>query len=188
LGYFPFLYVQLANYTARKEKPVEDDIAELREAQLFTLRYPNTGMAVTSDIGDANDIHPKDKLDVGKRLFLAALKVAYHENIVYSGPLYDSAKVEGSVMRLYFSSVGSGLISKNGEVLKSFAMAGADHQFYWANAVIVNNTVEVSCPSVPVPLAVRYSWESNPDGNLYNKEGLPASPFRTDQWMNPNKK
>ena len=188
LGYFPFLYVQLANYNARKDKPVEDDLAELREAQLFTLRYPNTGMAVTSDIGDANDIHPKDKLDVGKRLFLAALKVAYHENIVYSGPLYDSAKVEGSKMRLYFSSVGSGLISKNGEVLKSFAMAGDDHQFYWANAVIVNNTVEVSCPSVPVPIAVRYSWESNPDGNLYNKEGLPASPFRTDQWVNPNKK
>jgi len=188
LGYFPFLYVQLANYNARKDKPVEDDLAELREAQLFTLRYPNTGMVVTSDIGDANDIHPKDKLDVGKRLFLAALKVAYHENIVYSGPLYDSAKAEGSKMRLYFSSVGSGLISKNGEVLKNFAMAGDDHQFYWANAVIVNNTVEVSCPSVPVPIAVRYSWESNPDGNLYNKEGLPASPFRTDQWVNPNKK
>ena len=181
-GYLPFLYVQLANYKEKKDNPVEDDWAELREAQLQTLSNPNTGMASAIDIGDANDIHPKNKLEVGKRLFLAARKIAYQEDLVYSGPTYDSMKVEGSKIRIYFSSTGSGLIAKNNTDLKGFSIAGADKKFFWANAVIKGNEVEISCDKVVNPLAVRYSWESNPDGNLYNKEGLPASPFRTDQW------
>ena len=186
-GYFPFLYVQLANYKEKKNIPVEDDWAELREAQLQTLSYPNTGMASAIDIGDANDIHPKNKLEVGKRLFLAARKIAYQEDLVYSGPTYDSMKVEGSKIRIYFSSTGSGLVAKNNTDLKGFSIAGADKKFFWANAVIKGNEVEVSCDKVMNPLAVRYSWESNPDGNLYNKEGLPASPFRTDQWTRNGK-
>jgi sialate O-acetylesterase len=182
LGYFPFLYVQLANYMEKKAEPAESGWAELREAQLMTLKYPNTGMAVTIDIGDPNDIHPRNKLDVGKRLFLLARKVAYGEDITASGPLYQSAKVEGQKIRISFSSTGSGLTIRDGDILKGFAVAGSNRKFYWADTKIADNGVLVSSPEVPYPQAVRYSWEDNPDGNLINKEGLPASPFRTDNW------
>jgi sialate O-acetylesterase len=182
LGYFPFLYVQLANYKDKKSEPVESDWAELREAQLMTLKYPNTGMAVTIDIGDPKDIHPRNKLDVGKRLFLLARKVAYGEDITASGPLYQFAKVEGEKIRISFSSTGSGLTIKDGDILNGFAVAGSNKKFYWADAKIMGNEVLVSSPKVPNPQTVRYSWEDSPEGNLINQEGLPASPFRTDNW------
>jgi sialate O-acetylesterase len=181
-GYMPFLFVQLANFRTKKAEPSDDGWAELREAQALTLRYPNTGMACAIDIGDANDIHPKNKQDVGKRLYLAARKVAYHEDVVSSGPVYQSMEVNLNKIRLKFNSVGSGLVVKNNGTLKGFAIAGKDHKFYWAEAVVDGNEVVVNSSNVTSPVAVRYSWEINPDGNLYNKEGLPAPPFRTDDW------
>lgn len=182
LGYFPFLYVQLANYMEKKTEPSESDWAELREAQLMTLKYPATGMAVTIDIGDPADIHPKNKKDVGKRLFLQARKVAYGEEIIASGPLYDSFSAEGNRMRIRFVATASGLQSGDGKELKGFSVAGVDRKFYWADAFIEGNCVIVTSPQVTAPVAVRYSWENNPDGNLTNSDGLPASPFRTDDW------
>ncbi len=196
-GDFPFLYVQLANLWAPQKKPSEGGWALLREAQLMTQSLPNTAMAVAVDIGDPLDIHPKDKVDVASRLFLAAQHVAYGENLVYSGPLYDSMKVEGNKIRVSFKSVGSGLQmslppwSSTGVLppppteLKGFAIAGADKNFVWAKAEIDGSDVLVSSDEVAEPVAVRYGWASNPPCNLYNKEGLPASPFRTDDWPEP---
>lgn len=181
-GDFPFLFVQLANYLGRRPEPTESAWAELREAQLLTLKtVPKTGMAVAIDIGEADDIHPRNKQDVGKRLALAALAIAYGQKIVYSGPIYRSMKIEGNRIRLFFDHVGSGLIAR-GERLVGFAIAGKDRKFVWANAKIEGNTVVVWSEQVPEPVAVRYAWADNPDCNLYNKEGLPASPFRTDDW------
>lgn len=179
-GYFPFLYVQLANYMERKVEPSESEWAELREAQLLTLRYPNTGMVVAIDIGDAEDIHPRNKLEVGKRLFLLARKLAYNEDITASGPIYRSYVTEGNRIRIRFTNTGNGLYARNGSELKGFSIAGVDKKFVWASAFIEGDEVIVSSPLVPEPIAVRYSWASNPEGNLYNREGLPASPFRTD--------
>ncbi len=178
-GYMPFLFVQLANFKAKKDKPSDDDWAELREAQAKTLRCPNTGMACAIDIGDAEDIHPKNKLDAGKRLYLAARHIAYDEDIVYSGPVYESMKVEGDKIRIRFSSTGKGLLVK-GDKLKGFSIAADNEEFVWANAVVEGNEVVVSSSDIKAPVAVRYSWASNPDGNLYNADGLPAVPFRTD--------
>jgi sialate O-acetylesterase len=165
-----------------KPEPVDDAWAELREAQLMTLSLPKTGMAVAIDIGEANDIHPKNKQDVGLRLALAAMKVAYGRNLVHSGPIYKSMKVEGNKIRLWFDNVGSGLVAKGDGVLKGFAIAGEDRKFVWAEAKIEGNTVVVWSEKVPKPVAVRYGWSCNPVCNLYNAEGLPASPFRTDDW------
>jgi len=181
-GYMPFLFVQLANHKEKKPLPEDDQVAELREAQALTLKLPNTGMACAVDIGDALDIHPRNKLDVGKRLYLAARKVAYGENIVHSGPMYEGFRTEGNQIRISFTSVGGGLIVKDNQQLKGFSIAGSDQKFHWAEALLDGNTVLVSSPQVPAPVAVRYSWEINPDGNLYNKEGLPAVPFRTDNF------
>jgi sialate O-acetylesterase len=193
-GDFPFLYVQLASYTKPQVNPSEGGWAYLREAQLKTLALPNTGMAVIIDIGDANTIHPKDKLDVGLRLALAAKHVAYGQDIVYSGPIYDSMTVEGNKIRLTFKDTGSGLQmsvppwTSSGTPapvpteLTGFAIAGADKNWVWAKAQIDGNTVLVSSDQVASPVAVRYGWANNPPCNLYNKEGLPASPFRTDDW------
>ena len=140
-------------------------------------------MAVTIDIGEWNDIHPLNKKDVGKRLALAARKVAYEENVVHSGPVYESMKIEGDRIVLSFKNIGGGLVSKGGENLKHFAIAGADRQFAWAEAKIEGEKVIVWSDKVARPVAVRYAWADNPEGaNLYNKEGLPASPFRTDDW------
>ncbi|MGA7160850.1 MAG: sialate O-acetylesterase [Bacteroidota bacterium] len=182
-GDFPFLFVQLPNFMEAKSQPSESNWALLRESQLKTLSVPNTGMAVTIDIGEWNDIHPLDKKDVGKRLALAAEKVVYgDDNVVYSGPIYQSMKVDGDKVVLTFTNIGSGLIAK-GEDLKSFAVAGADKQFVWANAKIENDNVVVWSDKVVNPVAVRYAWADNPAGaNFYNKDGLPASPFRTDEW------
>ena len=184
-GNFPFLFVQLPNFMKPDSLPSESNWALLREAQLDALSLPNTGMAVTIDIGEWNDIHPVDKKDVGKRLALAAEKVAYGDNnVVYSGPIYKSMKIEGSRIVLSFSHTGKGLIAKGGGPLKYFAIAGADKHFVWAEAEIKGNKVIVWNSKITKPVAVRYAWADDPQGaNLYNKEGLPASPFRTDNFQ-----
>jgi len=181
-GNFPFLFVQLANFMAVDPDPVDSAWAELREAQLMTLASPNTGMAVIIDIGEANNIHPKNKQDVGKRLALWALAKTYGRRLVYSGPIYKSMRIEGNKIILDFEHVGGGLAADGDEPLKGFAIAGTDRKFVWANAKINGNTVVVSSDKVSEPAAVRYGWANNPVCNLYNKEGLPASPFRTDDW------
>jgi len=178
-GDFPFLFVQLANFIAGEP---EEPWAELREAQTMALSLPNTGMAVTIDIGNPTDIHPRNKQDVGYRLALAARKIAYGQEIVYSGPIYDSMTREDSRVRIRFQHVGSGLMAKNNEPLKGFTIADSGRKFVPAGARIEGDTVVVWSDEVKDPVAVRYGWKHNPDCNLYNKEGLPASPFRTDDW------
>ncbi|MEW6507134.1 MAG: sialate O-acetylesterase [Bacteroidota bacterium] len=184
-GSFPFLFVQLANFLEARDQPSESAWALLRESQLKSLTVPNTGMAVTIDIGEWNDVHPLNKKDVGKRLALAARRLAYKEkNIVYSGPVYKSMKIKGNTIELTFENIGSGLIAHGGNELKQFAISGEDKKFVWANAKIVNNKIIVWSGHVSKPAAVRYAWAYNPEGaNLYNKEGLPASPFRTDDFQ-----
>jgi sialate O-acetylesterase len=167
-----------------KSEPDESNWALLREAQLKTLSVPNTGMAVTIDIGEWNDVHPLNKKDVGKRLALAAQKVAYKDDkVVYSGPIYKSFEVEGNKVILTIENIGSGLIVKGGGELNYFAISGADKKFVWAKAIIENDKIIVCNEKVTNPVAVRYAWADNPEGaNLFNMEGLPASPFRTDDW------
>ncbi|MGD8786071.1 MAG: sialate O-acetylesterase [Phycisphaerales bacterium] len=179
---FPFLFVQLANYKAVNPEPVESYWAELREAQLMTLDLPNTGMAVIIDIGEADDIHPRNKQDVGKRLALWALAKSYGKELVYSGPIFKSMTIKNEKTILNFDHVGGGLTAGGGESLKGFAIAGADRKFVWADAKIEDNQIVVSSDKVTNPVAVRYAWADNPICNLYNKEGLPATPFRTDDW------
>jgi sialate O-acetylesterase len=172
LGNFPFLYVQIA--------PFKGQPPEIREAQLLTLgKSENTAMAVTTDYGDANDIHPKKKEPVGHRLSLAARALAYGEKIEHSGPLYVSMEVKGDKATINFSHAAGGLVAKDGE-LKGFTIAGADGKFVPAKAEIKGAYVLVSADGVKDAKAVRYGWENVPDVNLFNKEGLPASPFRTD--------
>ncbi len=182
-GNFPFIFAQLPNFMETKNEPSDSNWAAFREAQLKSLSVPNTAMAVTIDIGEWNDIHPLNKKEVGRRLALAAENIAYGDiNIVYSGPLYNSMKIKGKKIILSFTNTGSGLVAKGGGELKYFAVAGADGKFVWARARIKNNKVEVWNPDISHPAAVRYAWADNPEGaNLYNKEGLPASPFRTDK-------
>jgi len=201
-----FYFVQLADYRAPNENPKGGgQWTELREAQRKALALPKTGMAVITDVGDATNVHPKNKQDVGYRLSLWALAHDYPstklkaggmaKDLIYSGPLYKGHKVENGKIRISFDHVGSGLMAgvrkegleptaedKSG-VLKHFAIAGKDKKWVWADAVIDGNTVMVSSKKVPDPVAVRYAFADNPQGaNLYNKEGLPASPFRTDDW------
>jgi sialate O-acetylesterase len=161
--------------------PSESQWAELREAQLKSLSVPNTGMAVGIDVGEWNDIHPDNKKDVGERLALIAEKIAYGENIVYSGPLFQSATIDGNKITINFSSVGGGLVTNDGEELREFAIAGADKKFVWAKAKIEGDKIIVSSDEITNPMYVRYAWADNPDVNFYNKEGFPASPFRTDK-------
>jgi sialate O-acetylesterase len=178
---FPFYFVQLANWHAHKAEPDESDWAELREAQMMTLREPQTGMAVTIDIGDENDIHPRNKLDVGRRLAAWALAGQYNQKVIPSGPLFESYIVKGNEVRIRFK-YADGLKTIDGGPVKGFALAGEDHKFVWADARIEGETVIVSSPKISKPVAVRYGWADNPIANLYNKAGLPASPFRTDDW------
>jgi sialate O-acetylesterase len=182
-GDFPFLFVQLANFMEASQQPKESNWALLREAQLKSLSLPNTGMAVSIDIGEWNDIHPLNKAEVGRRLALAAKHVAYKDHkIIYSGPVYKSMQKAGNSILLNFDHIGSGLDAKNG-LLQTFAIAGEDQKFVWAEAQIKGNQVIVSSKEIPNPVAVRYAWADNPQGaNLYNKDGLPATPFRTDNW------
>ena len=190
-GNFPFLFVQLAKW-----KDPNFGFAQVRESQLKTLALPNTGMAVAYDVGDQKDIHPKDKYDVGLRLALAAEHVAYGKDLVYSGPIFDKMQVEGGDIRVSLTNTGSGLvigkapwITAGAEPipttsLSGFTIAGADQKWAPADAKIDGNDVVVSSAQVPQPVAVRYAFDVA-DGNLYNKEGLPASPFRTDDWPAP---
>ena len=179
---FPFYFVQLANYMTRVQEPSESEWAELREAQTNALSLPNTGMAVIIDIGQATDIHPRNKYDVGKRLALNALVGTYHQDLIASGPLYRSMRLENKGIRLFFDHVDGGLMSKGDKKLHGFSIAGPDRKFVWADAAIDGETVIVRSASVKNPVAVRYAWANNPDCNLYNRAGLPASPFRTDDW------
>ncbi|MCW3115636.1 MAG: 9-O-acetylesterase [Segetibacter sp.] len=178
----PFLYVQLPNFQEVQYVPSESQCAVLREAQLKTLSIPNTGMAVAIDLGEWNDIHPDRKKEVGERLALAALKVAYNEkDVVHAGPIYQSSNTEANKIILTFNNIGSGLITNDGEELSRFEIAAADKKFVWATGKIEGNKVIVWNETISNPMYVRYAWSDNPDGaNLYNKEGLPASPFRTD--------
>lgn len=181
-GDFPFLFVQLANYLRRNDQPVEDAWAELREAQTMALQEPNTGMAVTIDIGNALDIHPGNKQDVGKRLALNALALVYQQDIPYSGPIYSGMEINGNTIELTFDHVQDGLGTSDNSPLKGFSICGPDSLFVWAEATIVGDKIQVSAPGITNPVAVRYAWASNPECNLVNSAGLPASPFRTDQF------
>jgi sialate O-acetylesterase len=179
----PFLYVQLANFLDPAAEPGDNNWARLREAQLETLSVPHTGMAVTIDIGEWNDIHPLNKKDVAERLAAAARSIAYGEELVHSGPVYRSMKRKGDTIVLSFDHVDGGLTVNNGERLHEFTIAGPDRRFARARAEIRGNKVRVWHPDVKNPVAVRYAWADNPDrANLYNKAGFPASPFRTDNW------
>ncbi|HEX8659143.1 MAG TPA: sialate O-acetylesterase [Hymenobacter sp.] len=180
---FPFLFVQLAGFKAARPEPAESEWAELREAQAQALRVPRTGMATAIDIGEAFDIHPHNKQEVGRRLALAARRVAYGDNTgLASGPTFAGLTVAGSAVRLRFENVGAGLAAKSNAPLQGFAVAGADRQFHWGTAKLVGNEVVVQSDQVQAPVAVRYDWADNPTGNLTNQDGLPALPFRTDAW------
>lgn len=179
---FPFICVQLAPFKAIKPQPDDSDWAELREAQaLATKTLPKTGMAVITDVGEEKDIHPKKKQPVGARLALAARAIAYGEKIEFSGPLYRSMEAKDGKIILHFNHVGKGLEARGGE-LKGFAVCGDDKKFVWAKAEIVGGTVVVSSTDVAKPVAVRFGWADYPVVNLWNKDGLPASPFRTDDF------
>lgn len=182
-GNFPFIYVQLANHQKIITDPVKDDpMVSVRDAQLQNLSIPNTAMVVAidnADPGDPGNIHPKNKQDIGKRLALAALGLAYGEKIMYAGPVFNRMEIEKSTVRLHFKNTGDGLLVR-GDTLKGFAIAGSDKNFKWADARIDGNTVIISSANLQKPVTVRYAWAKNPPANLYNKAGLPASPFKTD--------
>ena len=178
---FPFLYVQLANFMQRHDQPTDTNWARLREAQLETLGLPHTGMAVAIDIGEGSDIHPKNKQDVGLRLALWAEATVYYRDQEYSGPLPSGFQIEEGKARLTFRN-GENMKAADGGKIKGFAIAGEDRKFVWADVEIQGDHVLVSSPDVPKPVAIRYGWDDNPDCNLINNTGLPASPFRTDDW------
>jgi sialate O-acetylesterase len=188
-----FLIVQLANFMQPNAQPEDTGWARLREAQTMTAtKVAKAGQALAIDIGDAADIHPRNKQDVGHRLALAALAIEYGKDIEFAGPMYKSMKVDGDKAVLEFTHVGGGLVAKTTDVkdapladsqLKRFEVAGEDKKFHWATAKIDGDKIVVSSPDVPHPVAVRYAWANNPTGcNLYNKADLPAVPFRTDDW------
>ncbi len=203
----PFLFCQLANYHAKANTPGESDWAELREAQTMTLTVPNTGEAILIDIGEAGDIHPRNKKTAGERLAALALAKTYGRKVPFAGPAYQSMTVDGSRIRLQFGSVGDGLVAapvpttfvlssqanenrpltrnSPGSELEGFAICGADRRWVWANARIDGGTVLVESPQVARPVAVRYGWAENPTCNLYNRAGFPAGPFRTDDFPVP---
>ena len=178
-GDLPFLFVQLANFRPNPPTPGATWWAQVREAQRLTLGLPNTAMASAIDIGNPLDIHPLNKQEVGRRLALAARAVAYGDRVEYSGPLYDGMTIEGSRIRVRFRHAGAGLALDTAKG-SSFVVAGVDGQFKPATAVVDGDTIVVSSPAVAAPVAVRYAWEDDPITSLRNKEGLPASPFRTD--------
>lgn len=203
-GDFPFYFCQLANYMAKKPEPGDSAWAELREAQAMTLARANTGQAVLIDIGESGDIHPRNKKDAGERLALIALAKDYNKSIPYSGPVYDSMNIAGGKATIKFKHVDEGLVAKPlpetfvvksqtnetaplvrnspASQLEGFAICGEDKKWVWADAKIDGQTVVVWSDKVPAPVAVRYAWADNPTCNLYNTAGLPASPFRTDDF------
>ena len=203
-GDFPFYFCQLANLGEKPVTPGENNWAELREAQSLALELPNTGQAVLIDIGEGGDVHARNKQDVGARLARLALARTYGRDVVASGPVYRGMAIEGGRIRLRFSELGGGLVARTlpesyqprstiersvplvrnspGSELEGFAICGADGKWVWAQARIEGETVVVSSPQVAAPVAVRYAWAANPTCNLYNKAGLPAAPFRTDDF------
>ena len=181
-GGFPFYIVGLPAFEHRSPTPIDDQWAETRESQAITAAtVPNTCIAVTIDTGDPDTVHPKDKVPVGDRLAYCALAKNYGENIPYQGPTLVSTDILGTAIRLHFAHAEGGLVVK-GEIPQEFSIAGDDHKWYWADAHVFGDTVVVSSSEVPSPKAVRYAWQSNPAATLYNKAGLPAAPFRTDNW------
>lgn len=182
VGPFPFLVVQLPNWLMEPEQPADDMWAEMREAQAAALDLENTGLTVTLDVGDADDIHPTNKHDVGARLALNALRVAYGRDVLDSGPTYTGMDVVDGAVRVSFDAVGGGLATAGDEPVAGFAIAGTDRVFRWAEAHIDGEAVVVRSDLVRHPVAVRYAWASNPACNLTNDSGLPAPPFRTDDW------
>jgi len=188
-GEFPFYIVQLANFLAPRTEPADSNWADLRDAQRLTaLNLPNTGLAVAIDIGEENDIHPKNKQEVGRRLALVAEAKTYGKDMVFSGPAFDSVKVNGATATVFFKpGTATGLATQEGEAIKGFALAGEDKKFFWADAKILSTkaqgeTLNLTAPQVAKPVAVRYAWANNPEVNLINQAGLPAVPFRTDNW------
>ena len=185
-GDFPFFFVQLPNYRKPQEQPSEHTgWVMVREGMLKTLDLPNTGMAITVDVGDEKDIHPKNKQAVGRRLGLWGLGTVYGKDLVYCGPICKSLKIARGAVTLQFDHAGDGLKTCDGEAVKGFAIAGADRKFVWADATIDGDRVTVASERVKKPVAVRYAWANHPDVNLVNSAGLPASPFRTDCWVEP---
>ena len=181
-GDFPFYIVSLPAFMTRRDAPGDDSWAELREAQALAARsVPNSGLAVTIDTGEANDIHPKDKQTVGERLALCALADHYGKQVVASGPTFASAESLPGALKLHFNHTDGGLVVK-GDRLAEVAIAGEDRKWYWADAKLDGTTIIVSSPKVPNPQAVRYAWQANPVATLFNGAGLPATPFRTDNW------
>jgi sialate O-acetylesterase len=183
-GDFPFLFVQLCAINKRQQEPVEggSNWAILRESQLKSLTLPNTGMAVIFDTDPTGNLHPVNKKPVGERLALAALKVAYGKDVETSGPIFDRMEMQGDKIVLHFKHAEGGLVSKTGDRLKCFAIAGPDRKYVWADAKIEGDAVVISSPEIKAPAAVRYAWANNAEASLFNKAGLPASPFRTDDW------
>jgi len=181
-GDFPFLFVQLPNFRTYRKRAVPSAWAELRDAQRDTLSEPNTGMAVTIDIGNPFDIHPKNKQEVGRRLAMIAKAKAYGVNSPHSGPDYKDHSIEGRQIVLRFDHARGGLKTRNDDPVRGFIIAGEDRKWRWAHARLERDTVVVWHPKIEKPIAVRYAWADNPDCNLINAEGLPAGPFRTDDW------
>jgi sialate O-acetylesterase len=182
---FPFLFVQLSSFGGFQDSNAGSNWAELREAQTMTLQLPNTGMAVTTDVGDAYNIHPRDKADVGLRLAYNALSMVYHKPGFAASPLFKSADFSGGSAVVSFVNADHGLMAKDKYgYIKGFELAGADHKFYYAQAMVTDgDKVKVWCPQVLQPIAVRYAWTDAPiDANLFNTEGLPVGPFRSDNW------
>jgi sialate O-acetylesterase len=181
----PFLFVQIAGYQPDGNRPVESTFSELREAQQLALKLPATGMATAIDVGESTDIHPRNKQEVGRRLALQARRVVYGETkTVANGPEFEKLAIEGNTVRISFKNQGNGLVLKNatGPYLKGFAIAGADRKFVWAQGEVQGNSIVLRSPAVAAPVAVRYAWGNMPFVNLYNQEGLPAPPFRSDDW------
>jgi len=183
-GDFPFYFVQLANFRPRKAEPGPSAWAELREAQSLTLTsVPNTGMAVAIDIGEAGNIHPKNKQDVGRRLAAWALAKDYGQREAFSGPCFEALeKLKSGSLRIRFAHADGGLETDDDDPPHGFAIAGRDKVFHWAEARIEGETIILSCAKVKKPVAVRYGWADNPRCNLTNAAELPASPFRSDDW------
>lgn len=181
-GDFPFLFVQLPNFGPKQSEPVRSRWAELRESQLAALKLPNTAKAVTIDVGEADNVHPQNKKDVGERLALAALAKVYGKSVESSGPELRSMTIVGAAVHVRFDHA-EGLQCKTGETPTGFAIAGEDRKFHWADAQLNgNDSVVLQCKQVPKPIAARYAWADTPDCNLVNAAGLPAAPFRTDDW------
>lgn len=180
-GYFPFILVQLPGFHEKDKEPTTHGWTEMREAQEMATELANVAMATAIDVGDSMDIHPKNKQEVGRRLFLAARALAYGEPVIYSGPAYAGYEKEKNTIRIRFDMRGNSFKTPENR-LTGFAIAGADQKFYWAEARLEGNEVIVYSPKVPDPVAVRYAWSPNPELSLFGNSGLPLLPFRTDDW------